>query len=722
MASIVNDIVADFLGRADKLDLFEFFDGTTSKSTPETGNSFADFVGTSTKLSIGLTAISGIIEKATDDGKGAVRNFYEMERDLKKVKIEQALEAAKQGETMTKLLEILPNIGTAVKRLNIEALWDEVADVLKKIDPEYDRLLEGLGAARTTTTKINEVSGEVFKVSGLASAIGTTMGFFLNESNEKAVKPTEKAAASTQSLEGTNAAFAENAFSEVDYRLGSVFTEVDERFDDLEQLAANLPDLEGIFDKLKDADALLGPISNIAQSLNGLVQPYEAFLDIANVIGAPIEGVLKIFESPPKILPTIVGYKTITPGFWDPVTTTLDPFDLLPDIWVPAVKVPIPGFKEIFSPIPRTEVQKIIDLVVSIAGIPADLLEKALSPLLKPLESKINELFQPIIDKINPFDDFLDDYINLGDLFEKIQVFFADVLSTIETMLDRLQDIDWTLNPIEIFADLLQGEMETFFGSDAAEKIAGVVSEESGGFLEGAVLYGNGGDDALTGTDEADFLNGGENDDVLIGLAGDDMLMGGAGDDEIDGGTGDDVILGDAGFDTAKFTEEDFADFVITRKDAGIQLARTNSDEVDFVQGIEVLQFKDQTVKVTDLFADIVTDPVVVPPADGMPSVVGGNLNDVLGSGPGRAAFMSGGGGADVFEFKSETRNGTKEIDVVEDFALNEDLIRLTQSEVAEVRQTGGGVMLILEDDGDAIYLRNDALDIQDLSAVIELA
>ncbi len=62
-------------------------------------------------------------------------------------------------------------------------------------------------------------------------------------------------------------------------------------------------------------------------------------------------------------------------------------------------------------------------------------------------------------------------------------------------------------------------------------------------FPGAAVLFGLGGNDTLTGGDQADALHGGPGDDVLLAGAGDDTLDGGAGNDTLDGGAGNDTYL-----------------------------------------------------------------------------------------------------------------------------------------------------------------------------------
>jgi len=65
----------------------------------------------------------------------------------------------------------------------------------------------------------------------------------------------------------------------------------------------------------------------------------------------------------------------------------------------------------------------------------------------------------------------------------------------------------------------------------------------------GIALYGNDGNNHLTGNGAANRIQGGDGDDVIDGGQGDDDLAGEAGDDVIDGGPGDDVLTGGAGDD-----------------------------------------------------------------------------------------------------------------------------------------------------------------------------
>ncbi|WP_289053015.1 calcium-binding protein, partial [uncultured Aliiroseovarius sp.] len=71
---------------------------------------------------------------------------------------------------------------------------------------------------------------------------------------------------------------------------------------------------------------------------------------------------------------------------------------------------------------------------------------------------------------------------------------------------------------------------------------------DAGGYGAGLLLFGAGGDDTLTGTDQIDVLIGGTGNDTLNGGAGNDWLLGSTGDDVMDGGDGSDVMfIGESG-------------------------------------------------------------------------------------------------------------------------------------------------------------------------------
>ena len=83
--------------------------------------------------------------------------------------------------------------------------------------------------------------------------------------------------------------------------------------------------------------------------------------------------------------------------------------------------------------------------------------------------------------------------------------------------------------------------------------------------------------------------------------------------------------------------------------------------------------------------------------------------SEVFASGAGAFDLMFGGGGADTFVFGDELENDRLERDVIMDFD-QQDLLDLDDLEIESALQTGQGIVLIVEGDGDAIYLRGDDL------------
>jgi Ca2+-binding RTX toxin-like protein len=148
------------------------------------------------------------------------------------------------------------------------------------------------------------------------------------------------------------------------------------------------------------------------------------------------------------------------------------------------------------------------------------------------------------------------------------------------------------------------------------------------------------GDDVASGGDGDDRLEGGEGDDTLFGDAGNDFLDGGEGDDLLHGGEGDDTLIGGEGDDSL------FGD-----------------------AGNDVL-FGDAGNDVLDGMA-------------GDDQLFGGAGNDTLFGGLGSDTLFGGAGG-DTFVMKNDPNGG---IDVIADFNHNEDIIDLSESDVASFNQ-----------------------------------
>ena len=75
----------------------------------------------------------------------------------------------------------------------------------------------------------------------------------------------------------------------------------------------------------------------------------------------------------------------------------------------------------------------------------------------------------------------------------------------------------------------------------------------------------------------------------------------------------------------------------------------------------------------------------------------------------GRYDKLVGNGGADLFVFGEESDNGRRERDLIKDFEVGIDAILLTEgTSVARIRETSKQVVIFLDDDRDAIYVRGE--------------
>ncbi len=131
--------------------------------------------------------------------------------------------------------------------------------------------------------------------------------------------------------------------------------------------------------------------------------------------------------------------------------------------------------------------------------------------------------------------------------------------------------------------------------------------------LPPAQLFGDNGNDVLTGGSGADQLFGGNGNDTLNGGDGNDILDGGAGDDTVVGGKGtdtaflgagndtfiwnpregSDVVEGQAGFDTLDFRGDNISENItISANGSRALLSRTAGNVIMDLNGVERIQFE----------------------------------------------------------------------------------------------------------------------------------
>jgi Ca2+-binding RTX toxin-like protein len=94
----------------------------------------------------------------------------------------------------------------------------------------------------------------------------------------------------------------------------------------------------------------------------------------------------------------------------------------------------------------------------------------------------------------------------------------------------------------------IKGSVFLGSGNDRYIGVATIDDISVSGKVSGTV-FGQGGNDTLTGGNGVDRLDGGAGNDKLSGGGGNDTLVGGSGDDTLDGGAGNDLLSGGAGKD-----------------------------------------------------------------------------------------------------------------------------------------------------------------------------
>ena len=349
MTNSIDNILDGFAARTEKLGMFEIFSGEGAADGSDVEGQGISVSEASAFVTVGSLGLMGISKGLhTYGSKNKMKPWVDAVKPrLEALDLNRAIQAAKESGDMTKLMELLPNIGTVVKRFNFEAVWDQAEKTLigmRKLADAMQASFEGLDDSYDTMINYSDKAYKGFKAASILGASATTLtAVFYDRAVPFLDEFKDLFDGGNNALDGKG----QLALAEVEYRMDAALGQIDTRLDDVEALLAKLPDFQKMIELIAQSEKLLDPISSLVSRLDDLSVPYDVFLGLSEVISAPISGVLDIFESPPKVLPTITGYKTITEGFWDPITTKLDPFDLLPDLWIPAVKTPIFGLKEL---------------------------------------------------------------------------------------------------------------------------------------------------------------------------------------------------------------------------------------------------------------------------------------------------------------------------------------------------------------------------------------
>lgn len=188
----------------------------------------------------------------------------------------------------------------------------------------------------------------------------------------------------------------------------------------------------------------------------------------------------------------------------------------------------------------------------------------------------------------------------------------------------------------------------------------------------GAVVFGLGKDDRITGSARPDALSGGE---------GDDFLQAGAGADQLDGGSGKDVMMGGAGDDL--YFVDHTRDRIIEFSGGGLDTVRTFLQQYRLDTELENLSylgrqaFDGQGNSRANVLSGGVRDDKLQG-ADGNDSLLGWAGADVLAGDAGHdtlnggtgADELTGGTGADVFFFAAgDSGQRYGKIDTIRDFS-----------------------------------------------------
>ena len=217
-----------------------------------------------------------------------------------------------------------------------------------------------------------------------------------------------------------------------------------------------------------------------------------------------------------------------------------------------------------------------------------------------------------------------------------------------------------------------------------------------------AIFNGGPGNELIIGSNQDDTLRGGHGNDTIVGNKGDDIMLGDAGNDRLiwNNGDGSDLMRGGRGYDVTRVNGAvDAGDNFELRGKGGIaEFERRNLGNftlnVDDVERFEVNGIGgDDTLTVRDLSATDVqkvvflggrgddllnaTDAGVSVAAyggAGHDTLLGSSQDDLLAGGDGNNIY-TGGKGADIFVV------GFDGIDVINDFNVREDIVRLSRTE-----------------------------------------
>ncbi|SOD22098.1 Calx-beta domain-containing protein [Nitrosomonas ureae] len=221
---------------------------------------------------------------------------------------------------------------------------------------------------------------------------------------------------------------------------------------------------------------------------------------------------------------------------------------------------------------------------------------------------------------------------------------------------------DITAEALENFTFNLSGAVNATIGTASAT--ATIIDNESAAPAAPIAIAGTAGNDILQGTQFAD---------AMTGAAGNDIFNGGAGNDSMAGGGGNDIYLVENSGDT--YTEAAGAG-------AGTDLVISYLTTHTLGANAENLQLAGTA---TTGIGNSLNNTITGNTRDN--TINGSSGNDTLNGATG-SDTLSGGAGADFFVF-STALNATTNVDIVTDFNVTDDTIRLENAIFTQFTATG---------------------------------
>lgn len=276
-------------------------------------------------------------------------------------------------------------------------------------------------------------------------------------------------------------------------------------------------------------------------------------------------------------------------------------------------------------------------------------------------------------------------------------------------------------------------DVASYEGSAESVSVNLTSGSASGGDAESDVLseieslVGSDHADSLTGNEIDNTLEGGDGNDTLKGEAGHDNLAGGNGNDSIVAGAGNDRVWGGLGNDTAHLgdgddqffagdeSESPFGDTVYGDDGNDELYGGSGDDDLQGGNGADNIQgglgadelrgnAGSDTVKgeggSDKIWGGSHNDSLIG--GNGMDTLFGGGADDTLNGGSGNDS-LSGGAGADTFVFF--TGNSNLGADIITDFELGTDVLKMNGVSYSDLSFTGTGSGVRVEWDGGSVKL-----------------